>query len=87
MTELHFPVLHDDQIRAYRQRTRFYAIRAGRRWGKSVLLQTVACDCLLRGESVMYAAPDYKRMSEFYRDVANLVAPYHIVLVPDSRHH
>lgn len=75
MIEVTLPILHADQVRAYRKRTRFYAIRAGRRWGKSLLLQVIASDVALNGGFVMYAAPDYKRMSEFYRDVATLLEP------------
>lgn len=34
------PTLHVDQVRAFNQRTRLYAIRCGRRWGKALALDT-----------------------------------------------
>lgn len=55
--------------------TQYTALRCGRRWGKSLLLQVLACDAALKGMPVMYAAPDYKRTSEFFNSVASILKP------------
>ena len=69
------PTLHSDQVRAYNELTQYTALRCGRRWGKSLLLQVLACDAVLKGLPVMYAAPDYKRTSEFFNAVTSILKP------------
>jgi len=78
LPKIYLPVLHSDQKKALKSRTRFFALRAGRRWGKSTLLQAVGCDAVVRSKSVMYAAPDYKRTSEFFRDAKAILDPIRV---------
>ena len=57
------------------QANRFFALRCGRRWGKTAFESTIACDDAIRGKRVGYFAPDYKRMTETYDEVARILAP------------
>ncbi len=61
------PTLHLGQVAAYDSFTRFTALRCGRRFGKTELLGILACDAACKGYPVGYFAPDYKRLSAFYR--------------------
>lgn len=69
------PTLHSDQVKAYQQRTRFYAIRCGRRWGKTKYGIMIAADGALKGRMVGWFAPDYKRMSEVFPELKHILNP------------
>jgi phage terminase large subunit-like protein len=69
------PTLHSGQVAAYLARSRFYAVRCGRRWGKTVLGQTEACDTSTKGYPVGVFAPDYKILSETYNEVLDTLQP------------
>ncbi len=69
--------LHADQVRAYRafERTRFLAMRCGRRWGKTELDKVLAANMALQGEPVGWFSPVYKYMAEAYNDLSEILAP------------
>jgi hypothetical protein len=69
------PTLHAGQHEAYKLPGRFKAVRCGRRWGKTLLAAAVICDGAARGESWGLFSPDYKIMSETYREIAEILAP------------
>jgi len=71
------PTLHVDQIKAYEvfRANRFFALRCGRRWGKTAMLSTIASDVALKGRLAGYFAPDYKRLSETYQEIARILRP------------
>ena len=69
------PTPHAGQLAALDKRTRFYAIRCGRRWGKTNLGVTVAGDAAIRQQRVGWFAPDYKRMSEPFLDLRYMLRP------------
>lgn len=71
------PVLHADQVRAYevKRQHRFFALRCGRRWGKTQMLATLAADAACKGRLIGYFAPDYKRLSETYIEVDRILRP------------
>lgn len=71
------PTLHSDQVSAWNARKglRRFALRCGRRWGKSIFLQVLACDALLKGKLVAYFTPDYKLQLEFWEDVKRILTP------------
>ena len=77
------PTLHADQAAAYRlrlsngERPKRRAIRCGRRWGKSTLGETIACDGAAKGEAIGYFTPAYKFQTEIYADIADILAPIH----------
>lgn len=51
------------------------AIRCGRRWGKTDYLKTWLGDGALKGFPCALFAPDYKRMSEVYAELAVMLEP------------
>lgn len=54
---------------------RFKAIRCGRRWGKTDFIKTWIGDGVIKGYPTAIFAPDYKRMSEVYVEMATMLAP------------
>jgi hypothetical protein len=66
---------HADQIKAYSLRSRFFAIRCGRRWGKTALDINMAVDEVLDGHYVGWFAPEYKFIAEAYRELASVLDP------------
>lgn len=73
--ELPIPELHPGQCRAFLLPGRFKAVRCGRRWGKTDLAKTIACDDLARGRSVGWFAPDYKISSEAFNELDEILSP------------
>lgn len=76
-TVVTLPTLHADQVRAfwaYRKYPRLI-LRAGRRWGKTALVQTIACDCAIKGGYVGWFVPAYKISSEAFNEMAEWLAP------------
>ena len=69
------PTPHAGQLAALDKRTRFYAIRCGRRWGKTNLAVTIASDAAIRQQRVGWFVPDYKRMSEPFIDLRYILRP------------
>lgn len=71
------PTLHEDQVKAYAvcAANRFFALRCGRRYGKTAFLSTLACDDAINGKRVGYFAPDYKRLAETYREIEHILSP------------
>lgn len=78
--EIQLPTLHRGQVKALELQGRFKAIRCGRRWGKSAFDTTLACDGVVKGETIGFFAPDYKRLIEIYREnhaiLLPILAPY-----------
>jgi phage terminase large subunit-like protein len=54
---------------------RFLALRCGRRFGKTDFDKTVACDAATKSKSIGWFAPDYKRLSEAYNEIATILKP------------
>lgn len=74
-TVVKLPTLHSDQISAWRWRTPRYVVRCGRRWGKTKFGETIACDGAIKGQPIGWFAPDYRRLSEVFEDVRQILAP------------
>jgi hypothetical protein len=73
---LRMPTLHTGQYNAFKQPGWPHkAIRCGRRWGKSALGTCVAVSRSTQGQPVGFFAPDYKRLSEIYTEIAGILAP------------
>ena len=53
----------------------YVAIRCGRRWGKTQLLETIACDSVCKGYPVGIFAPNYKILSETYSEMLAILQP------------
>jgi len=72
---IELPTLHQGQQEAYNASTRFFVIRCGRRWGKTAMMQNIACGGAVMGEKIGWFAPDYKIQSEAFREISDLLAP------------
>lgn len=73
--EIELPVPHTDQIKALSVPGRHKAIRCGRRWGKTLLAETMACEMAIAGKLVGWFAPEYKFLSEAYSDIVEYLQP------------
>ena len=69
------PTLHSGQVAAFQARSRFFAVRCGRRWGKTVFGRTIADDIAIKGYPVGVFAPDYKILSETYQEIYEDLEP------------
>jgi hypothetical protein len=61
------PTPHVGQRQVLRSTARWRVLRAGRRWGKSLVAQDEGIKRLLRGERVAYVAPVFKMCKKFFR--------------------
>lgn len=75
MPTIHLPTLHSGQVAAYNTPGRFRALRAGRRWGKTKLSAAIVCDGAARGEYWGIFTPQYKYLSETYREIDETLLP------------
>lgn len=69
------PILHEGQLMAQdaHLKHRMIVVRAGRRFGKSVWLQAIMCNLVVRGQYIGLFCPAYKYLSEFYRDAKHIL--------------
>lgn len=87
-TRVVLPTLHADQVRVHHLKSdaragdweqnaggRFMAIRCGRRWGKSTYGETWLGDGATKGKFCGVFAPDYKKLTEIYYDLSQMLAP------------
>ena len=75
MPTVSLPTAHADQARAYRARSRFFAIRCGRRWGKTKYAIIDGGNAALHGYPVGFFAPDYKIISPAYQEFSEMLEP------------
>ena len=75
MVDIVLQAPHEGQLRAWKSRGRFTALRCGRRWGKTALAESIAAQCSATGLPIGIFAPDYKILSETYRDLEHLLLP------------
>lgn len=75
MVDIVLQAPHEGQLRAWKSRGRFTALRCGRRWGKTALAESIAAQCSATGLPIGIFAPDYKILSETYRDLENTLGP------------
>jgi hypothetical protein len=75
--QIAIPTLHADQVRAWDviSANRFTAVRCGRRWGKTDLDKTIACDAAVKGHPVGWFAPEYKFIAEAYAEITEILSP------------
>jgi len=72
---INLPPFHKGQQDAFDAATRFFAVRCGRRWGKTAMMQNIACAASALGEKIGWFAPDYKIQSEAFREITDYLAP------------
>lgn len=71
------PVFHRAQakLRWLMSQTRFVVARCGRRWGKNVVGESVACDDAAKGRLVGWFAPENRRAAESYNVISETLEP------------
>lgn len=74
---MNLPVFHPKQVQCFNETAgiELVALRAGRRWGKNVYGETRASDSIVKARTVGWFAPEYKRLSETYENVIQMVEP------------
>lgn len=72
---LNRPKLHPAQLLIKSEARRFNVVACGRRWGKSVMGQDIACDYLLEGYPVGWFSSSYKSLADSWRDLQFVVDP------------
>ena len=75
MTDIVLQPPHAGQLAAWNNRGRFTVLRCGRRWGKTALEVAIAVQSAAKGRYVGFFAPDYKIMSETYRELEDTLRP------------
>ena len=75
MPTIRLPTLHEGQRTVLASSARYKVVRCGRRWGKTLEAAAVICDGAARGESWGIFAPDYKILSETYREIYEILDP------------
>ena len=76
------PTLHSGQVDIFKKRTRSNIVRCGRRWGKTKLLETIACNSAIFGESVGIFAPEYRQLQEPWDHIKEILQP---IIITSSR--
>jgi hypothetical protein len=69
------PTFHGDQVKAFRRKGRFRALRCGRRWGKTRFLSAIVADHVLKGCELGWFAPDYKISQESFDEMEDILMP------------
>ncbi len=66
---------HPGQLEIWKRRSDRNVVRCGRRWGKTKLAESILTQYSAKGEYWGLFAPDYKILSETYRDLEMLLRP------------
>ena len=75
MADIRLMPLHSSQRGVYAGLGKRTALRCGRRWGKSALIEVIAAYDALRGRRVGLFAPDYARLTPMYGSLLNTLKP------------
>ena len=73
--EITLPRLYPAQQVVRKQARRYNMICCGRRWGKTTMAINLLAEILLSGKPVGWFAPNYKLLTEVWRDVTERFAP------------
>jgi len=73
--EITLPRLYDSQQVVRTQARRYNMICCGRRWGKTTMATNLLAETILAGQPAGWFAPNYKLLTEVWRDVAERFAP------------
>jgi hypothetical protein len=74
-TTIEFPELHAQQRQVLDEMKRYNCLVAGRRWGKNVVASHMLMEPALKGLPVALFSPEYKLLSESFRDLKTILAP------------
>lgn len=67
--EINLPTFHDGQNQIYENRSNRNSVRCGRRFGKTKMIVTLACNAAARGRKVGVFAPTYKQLQEPFEEI------------------
>jgi hypothetical protein len=73
--QITLPRLYDSQQVVRQQARRYNMICCGRRWGKTTMAINLLAEILLKGQPVGWFAPNYKLLTEVWRDIIERFAP------------
>lgn len=73
--EIVLPTFHTGQIRVWKDRAKFNAVRCGRRWGKTKNLVVLAGDAAAKSRKVGIFTPEHKQWSEPYSELLHCLNP------------
>jgi len=74
-TNIILPTLRQDQASIILHPAKFKVVRCGRRWGKTVILESLAADAAARGKMVAVYAPVYATVAETYNHIEQILYP------------
>lgn len=75
MAVINLPSLHGGQLAIIKNATRWNHVCCGRRWGKTYMLARLTVESVLRGEYVGIFCPQYKFLTEIYREIYDILSP------------
>ncbi|MEO7535863.1 MAG: terminase family protein [Ferruginibacter sp.] len=64
---------HVNQQKVLDSAARFIVLMCGRRWGKSVISQTIGVKDALQGKQVAYVTPNYKLAKKFFKEYEKII--------------
>lgn len=67
--DVELPTLHPGQFSIFQERARLNAVRCGRRWGKTLMMVTMAANAALNGQKVGLFTPEHKQLQEPYSEL------------------
>jgi hypothetical protein len=73
--DLNLPKLHPGQVKILETCERFNVLPCGRRFGKTKFFEFLAADTWLEGGEVGYFAPTYDLLSDFWKEICEMLAP------------
>src|SRR5215467_136416 len=73
--KLQLTALHPAQLQVVQEAKRFNTLSCGRRWGKTVLGMDRLIHPALQGKPVAWFAPNYRLLSDVWRELQALLQP------------
>ena len=71
--EIKLPKPHVNQALVIKSDARFKVMMAGRRFGKSVISQTISIECALKRQHVAYITPTYQLGKMFFKEMCKIL--------------
>jgi hypothetical protein len=75
MPSIILPTLHSGQVRIYRERDRFNAVRCGRRFGKTKLMTAIASNGAAKSKKIGIFTPEHKQLLEPFDEILEILTP------------
>lgn len=68
------PTMHPGQVRIYNDLAKYNAVRCPRRWGKTKMMVTLACDYAAKGRICGLFTPNHKQLQEPYGEIRDILS-------------